>query len=173
MFEPNGLLIQGLIIFTGLVGQLYVAHQNKTGFYWWMVTNILLLYVTLIHQSWGMFALYIVFAVMCAYSIKKWKDMQSGKPGEYKYLDLSTGHISQATMRWLDEVSFVGLTIAPYDHGAFVSVPTKDTLDEMIESNQIPRDLITVFGYAVRNGFLIIRFDSDGNNSEHLPVFNW
>jgi hypothetical protein len=93
----------------------------------------------------------------------------------FSYLDLSTGHVSKKTMEWLNaalpiESHCHGLTIAPYEYGAFVSVPSKA---ETIDERECPDDLKTVLKFAQQKSCSIVRFDRDGETIEDLPYFNW
>lgn len=79
LFDPNGILIQGFILLSGVIGQLYVSHMNARGFYWWIASNVALVAVSLHFSSWGSAALYTYFTVMAVYSIYKWKKLQGPK----------------------------------------------------------------------------------------------
>ncbi len=89
----------------------------------------------------------------------------------YPYLDLSTAHVSRATMDWLNGPrAGSGLTIAPYEYGAFVSVPGNQGL---VADTECPEDLKTVLEYARENGCDVVRFDADGRTVDGLPQHDW
>lgn len=98
-----------------------------------------------------------------------------GASVNFSYLDLSTGHLSEATMDWLNEATPArshcsGLTIAPYEFGAFVSVPGES---EAIDELECADDLKAVLRYARGINCDVLRFDSDGSTVSGLPRFNW
>lgn len=76
MFDPNGLLVQGFILITGIAGQLYVAHMNLRGFYFWLAGNVVLIAVSVHFEAYGMALLYGFYSVMALYSIQQWKKRQ-------------------------------------------------------------------------------------------------
>jgi nicotinamide riboside transporter PnuC len=79
LLDPNGVLVQGFILCTGIVGQLFVAQMNHVGFYFWLARNMVLVAVSLHFGSYGMVGLYTFFGVMSLYSIYKWKKLQASK----------------------------------------------------------------------------------------------
>lgn len=97
----------------------------------------------------------------------------NGPQGVYKYLDCSTTHITEETMRLLDrgEESGLQLTVAPYKYGAFVTVP--DDIDDAERVRAMPKDLLEVLTFAHRRGCYVVRFDSDGDDYDELPRFEW
>jgi len=78
-FGPNGPLVQGFILATGIIGQQYVAHMNVRGFYYWGASNIALIAYAYYFKSYGMLFLYLYFGAMSVYSIIKWKRIQASK----------------------------------------------------------------------------------------------
>lgn len=86
------------------------------------------------------------------------------------YLDLSTCHVSEETMHSLDVAACSGLTIAPYEYGAFVSVPSESSdIDDM----DCPNDLKQVLRYARSEGCDVVRFDQAAGILADLPYFDW
>lgn len=92
------------------------------------------------------------------------------------YLELSTAHLTQSTMEML-VADWAGLSndhylpvIASYEYGVIVWV-TKDA--DLIK--QAPADLAIVLFYAALLGVSSIRFDSDADEIEGvpLPVYDW
>lgn len=75
--DPNGMLVQGFILSTGIVGQLFVSQMNPIGFWFWLASNVALIAVTYIQGSFGMLALYIFFSAMCLYSIYRWRSLKA------------------------------------------------------------------------------------------------
>lgn len=82
LLDPNGILVQGFILSTGIVGQLYVSHMNVAGFYFWLASNAVLIAVSVHFGSWGMVGLYGFFSVMAIYSIYKWKKLLAQKQNQ-------------------------------------------------------------------------------------------
>lgn len=99
----------------------------------------------------------------------------------HTYLDLSTGHVSHATMKWI-EIAGLGfaadtegwppMTIATYEHGCFITVPDLERLDAG-NMETLPRDLANVLIYAFAHGARLVRLDSDGDRIETLPYYDW
>ena len=77
ILAPNGMLIQGIVLITGIVGQWYVARMNVRGFYCWAVSNVVLIAVSLHFGGYGMVVLYGYFLVMAGYSILHWGKRQA------------------------------------------------------------------------------------------------
>lgn len=75
MFDPNGFLVQGFILGTGVIGQMFVSQMNHVGFYFWLASNVALIAVSIYFESWGMVGLYLFFGVMSVYSIYNWKKL--------------------------------------------------------------------------------------------------
>jgi nicotinamide riboside transporter PnuC len=67
--------LQILILTTGVMGQMLVAHMRKEGFYCWIASNLALIYISIGGQMWGMTVLYIFYTGMCFYSVNRWKKM--------------------------------------------------------------------------------------------------
>ena len=91
-----------------------------------------------------------------------------------RYLDLSSGHVSEETMDWLSEATparshCTGITIAPYEYGVFVGVP--DDVGN-IKDLECADDLKAVLRYARQTGCDVIRFDRDGDTVADLPHFD-
>lgn len=95
---------------------------------------------------------------------------QPSDRAKFTYLDLAQFHVSEATSHWLDEAICTGLAIAPYEYGAFVSVPANnDAIDEL----ECPDDLKAVLKYAHFEGCGVVRFDADADAVAALPTFDW
>jgi len=89
----------------------------------------------------------------------------------FKYMDLSTNHVSKKTMDWLDaaeERTEPTITIAPYDYGCFVGVP-----QEPETYTELPKDLLAVLVFARANNCDVVRFDKDGETRSEIKLFNW
>lgn len=97
------------------------------------------------------------------------------------YLDLSTGHLTDATRMLLDDYadhqraphSSVGvngwpaMTVAAYGLGFFVTVPDAKEQD----LSGLPYDLVAVMRHAQRTRVPLLRFDSDGDTVGDLPRY--
>lgn len=84
------------------------------------------------------------------------------------YLDLSTGHVSQATMEALERIpAEMGCSVATHKHGAYLIVPP------LPYSVAVPDDLKVVLDYARKEGFGLVSLDADGPFSDELPQFDW
>lgn len=68
-------LIQAAILLSGIAGQLCMVKRNHQGFYWWILTNVLLIIVSIQQAMFGMLALYVFYTVMCFISIRNWRKL--------------------------------------------------------------------------------------------------
>jgi nicotinamide riboside transporter PnuC len=73
LFQLDGLLVQGSILLSGVLGQICVARLDLRGFYFWIGGNILMILVSLNSHLYGMAGLYCFYTVMAFYSIANWK----------------------------------------------------------------------------------------------------
>ena len=92
---------------------------------------------------------------------------------KFTYLDISTSHLNACTRDWLDESTPAtpkcsGITIAPYEYGYFVSVPSDL---ESIDGLECPDNLKLVLAYARREECDVVRFDSDRDAINELPSY--
>ncbi len=65
---------------------------------------------------------------------------------------------------------FAGITVAPYEYGAFVSVPADAS---GIDAMEYPGDLKRVLQYAREEGCDVVRLDRDAGVLPELPCFDW
>ncbi len=88
----------------------------------------------------------------------------------FPYLDVCNNNLSQDTFDWLSKISGaqLGMTVAPYDYGVFVSVPIKEDEDQ-----QLPEDLEAVLAYARGRNCIVVRFDKDADVVEGLQNYDW
>lgn len=88
------------------------------------------------------------------------------------YLDLVTNHLSRDTMYLLEQgvitPHWPAMTIAPYEFGAFISVPPKDA-----DMSHVPPDLHDAIRHAQNEGATVIRFDADGAEAAELSLYDW
>jgi len=96
------------------------------------------------------------------------------------YIDISTGHLKQRTMNLLSSMDttarykagWPAMTVAPYDHGAFVTVPPLEELEVFAQMHALPTDLAAVLSLAFSRGATLVRFDADGDLI-NLPHYEW
>jgi hypothetical protein len=81
--------------------------------------------------------------------------------GVLNYLDVSTRHITEATLN-----SNSIYKLGEYAEGAFFWV------DEELPPS-LPKDLYEVFEFAKEKNCTIIRFDADGFDHPELPSYDW
>lgn len=92
------------------------------------------------------------------------------------YLDLSILHLTSLTMRQLHTAKFdacqhlgwPAMTIAPYEYGVFISVPSQDA-----GMSNVPADLHDAIRHAQSEGAEVIRFDVDGCAVDSLTTHEW
>lgn len=84
----------------------------------------------------------------------------------FKYMDLSTGHISHQTAEWLDE-NPEGIIMYPKgEYGWFIHV--SEETDE-----QVPADLAKVLKFAQKKNCAWLVLDRDGESIDELEKFDW
>lgn len=81
MLDPHGTLVQGFIVCTGVVGQIFVAHMNVRGFYFWLASNIALIVVAVAEHTYLVAGLYVYFSAMAVYSIRQWNSKRTQSLG--------------------------------------------------------------------------------------------
>jgi len=72
-------ILQGVVLITGIAGQILVAYRNPNGFYWWLICNVAALTISVWNQLYGMAGLYVFYSFMCFYSLWKWKRLEDIK----------------------------------------------------------------------------------------------
>ena len=92
---------------------------------------------------------------------------QNMKKTERKYLEISTAHLKQKTLKGLN-------TMEPpytyeYEEGIFMSVPDKNETN----ISDMPKDLRILLQYAWINGIDLIRMDRDADVIDDIPVYDW
>jgi hypothetical protein len=89
-------------------------------------------------------------------------------------LDISTAYIKEETARWLEREGTSGpCPIVVYDkadYGWWVHVPS-DWNNQTVPN--VPGDLLAVMTYAKAKGCSWVMFDSDGEEVEDLPKYDW
>lgn len=103
---------------------------------------------------------------------------QQRDTGVMQFLDICSNHLSRPTFAFLEAAQptgphCLGLTIAPYEFGAFVTVPSDSEHGTKIDALQCPDDLKVVLKHARSIGCALLRFDTEGGVVRGLPLFNW
>lgn len=96
------------------------------------------------------------------------------------YLELSTGHLRRATLNELAGCSgavrapagWPAMTIADYLYGVFVTVPDLWASDVAAQAKHMPADLLACLKHAHKQGIQLLRFDSEGDELDGLPVYD-
>jgi hypothetical protein len=84
-----------------------------------------------------------------------------------KYLDLSTGHVSNDTALWLDSQPSSIIMYPKGEYGWFVYAASEEYDDDT------PKDLIACIDHAKALDCTWIMFDADGELIEELPEYEW
>lgn len=98
----------------------------------------------------------------------------------YRYLDLSTAHItkrdSEKLAAW-NRKHLTDLILRPHDYGWFVHVPSdkQELLDlfSFMRANDYSQSFIRLIRYAYNKGCHWINLDQDADQHPRLPTFNW
>lgn len=96
------------------------------------------------------------------------------KPVTYKYLDISSAHISKTDSELLQESR--GIIAFPYDEGAFVHVPSDGGVfeDYLKDAQQgYSQAFCDLLEWAFERKCAFIRIDADGEEYPDLPRFGW
>ena len=88
----------------------------------------------------------------------------------YKYLDISTRHLSEASRDYLDGGGGQSVIVYPHDYGWWVYAHQEFDGED---ADDVPHDLRDVCAYAVAHECQYIKFDADGDDIEALPTFEW
>ncbi len=65
--------LQALALLAGVAGAILNAKLRVTGFYWWLVSNVVLTVLALLHGLHGVALLQVFYAGTCCYGIYQWK----------------------------------------------------------------------------------------------------
>lgn len=71
---PN-LILQAIILATGIGGQLLLVKRKISAFYVWTVSNLALITLSLLNRQYAISLLYGFYTVMCAVSIVTWRKL--------------------------------------------------------------------------------------------------
>lgn len=89
-----------------------------------------------------------------------------------RMLDISTAHVTEETMGWLDTVGVSGVSpLVVYDkseYGWWVYTPPEW---EETETADIPADLLAVLTYAKGKNCAWVMFDCDSDRIDELPQY--
>lgn len=92
-----------------------------------------------------------------------------------KMLTISTAHITEETNKILENPHNT-LPLVTYNkdgYGWFVYIPEKDFAHDVKIIKKLPDDLAILFMFARCHEINIICLDSDGDEINNLPVYNW
>lgn len=90
----------------------------------------------------------------------------------YKYLDISTAHISEKTNDILSKNVNNGsypLIILDTEYGYFINVPYN--LDEL--ERELPNDVISCLGFAQKHDCRWLMLDCDAEVIDELETYDW
>lgn len=89
------------------------------------------------------------------------------KTNERKYLEISTAHLKQKTLKGLN--SMEPPYTYEYEEGIFMSVPAQKETN----ISDMPKDLRVLLQYAWINGIDLIRMDRDADIIDDIPAYDW
>lgn len=69
----SGMLLQVATVVCGVGGSLLNAERRVEGFYFWLVSNILLGYISYLTAQYGLVLLYVFYTITCLRGIVKWR----------------------------------------------------------------------------------------------------
>jgi hypothetical protein len=99
----------------------------------------------------------------------------------YQYIDLASCHLTEATLTELANsspdsranLSWPAMSVAPYEHGIFFTVPAMEENYIHQQMRNLPQDLADVLRYAYSLGAQVVRLESDGEQAEELTYYEW
>ena len=93
-----------------------------------------------------------------------------GDYGCYKYMDVSTGHITEHDKDLLEtgDEPCGTVLIATYPEGFFLSIGEKELIED-----HFSKEFHDLISYARQNGCALLRLDADGMNYPDFPEFDW
>jgi len=65
--------LQGLALLSGVVGAILNAKLKVSGFYFWLISNAVLLLLAMLHGLYGVAILQLFYAVTCIFGIRYWQ----------------------------------------------------------------------------------------------------
>lgn len=105
-----------------------------------------------------------------------------------KYADVSTSHVTERDMEILEELADgpnintdhdLQIYILTYREGAFVRFSPQIFLEELDEQGPkmlekgLSQAFIDIIAEAAKQKIAMVRFDSDGQEVEDAPTFDW
>ena len=91
---------------------------------------------------------------------------------KYTMLGLSTGHVTEATAKMLDNEDLSIVVYPKSEYGWFVHVPTYEPDFEDCKTD-LPEDLRACLDWARKHNAEWLMFDRDAELDEELPVYDW
>lgn len=67
-------VIQLLIAATGLLGHLFIARKNHIGYWFWIIGNLLTIYVSWSKELYILVGLFVIYTVISLVAIHQWKN---------------------------------------------------------------------------------------------------
>ena len=89
------------------------------------------------------------------------------KTNERKYLEISTAHLKQKTLKGLNAME--PPYTYEYEEGVFISVPAQNETN----ISDMPKDLRILLQYAWINEINLIRMDRDADIIDDIPAYDW
>jgi len=74
-------ILEGFVMFGGIMGYIYIARLNPVGFYYWIASNFTGVYVFYEAEKYSFLILYLFFALASVYGLFNWKSKEK-KTGE-------------------------------------------------------------------------------------------
>ena len=106
------------------------------------------------------------------YNLRDWQEHNAPKAGIRKVLDLSTGHLPEATANAIDAGTFPKPTMMESEYGWLFSVPELADFPELVDG--LPcKAFKAVMRYAAQNDCTAVLFDRDGETLDGLELFDW
>lgn len=67
-------IIGWLAFLTGLTGCALNARKLRTGFYWWIISDVLYIINNLYYKNWPLTLTFILYTIIAIYGLNQWKE---------------------------------------------------------------------------------------------------
>lgn len=67
------MIIEWIATGIGIIGAILNASKSIKGFYLWLISNSIFIYISILNKLYGMATLFLVYFLISLYGIIKWK----------------------------------------------------------------------------------------------------
>lgn len=93
-------LTQTFICITGLAGHLFIAEQDRRGYWFWIAGNLAIIKLSLGDGHYGMVGLFVVYTLISLNALRVWKNKEEEEGSDHN--PPSGPSFSSRLKTWLD-----------------------------------------------------------------------